>query len=263
MPNSCNHTIHQAHSHYGWDNSFAPQLTIAPGESVEFETVDASGGQLGPESGLEDVVTLDFGKINPVTGPVLIDGAEPGDALKVTLLGFEPSGWGWTASIPGFGLLADQFPDPALNLWTYDAVSLAPALYGPGGRVPPKPFCVPLGVAPAAAGLETLADPGTVQQAQQGFAIPQQGNARSPNQQAIGKRIRAIQRVENPGVFASGKGVIVFLGENAVLGKTGLDRFGQIAIHVQIGLGHDATPRWRQRADEMRDFCKWRSDMAM
>ena len=93
MPNNCNHTIHKAHSHYGWDNSFAPQLTIAPGESVEFETVDASGGQLGPESSLEDVVNLDFGKINPVTGPVLIDGAEPGDALKVTLLGFEPSGW--------------------------------------------------------------------------------------------------------------------------------------------------------------------------
>ena len=128
MPNSCSHTIHKAHSHYGWDNSFAPQLTVAPGETVEFETVDASGGQLGPESTLDDVANLDFGKVNPVTGPVLIDGADPGDALKVTLLGFEPSGWGWTASIPGFGLLADQFPDPALNLWTYDASSLAPAL---------------------------------------------------------------------------------------------------------------------------------------
>jgi acetamidase/formamidase len=159
MPNSCNHTIHKAHSHYGWDNAFAPQLTIAPGETVEFETVDASGGQLGPESSLEDVVNLDFGKINPVTGPVLVDGAEPGDALKVTLLGFEPSGWGWTANIPGFGLLADQFPDPALNLWAYDAAALTPAAYGPGGRVPLKPFCGTIGVAPGEAGLHSIVPP--------------------------------------------------------------------------------------------------------
>ena len=68
------------------------------------------------------VDTLDFCKVNPVTGPIYIDGAEPGDALKVTIDAFEPSGFGWTANIPGFGLLADQFKDPALTLWTYDKV---------------------------------------------------------------------------------------------------------------------------------------------
>ena len=105
------HTIHKEHGHNGWDNSFKPVLTIAPGESVEFETRDASGGQLNPNSTAADVTKLDLGLVNPVTGPVYIDGAEPGDALKVTLLGFKPSGWGWTANIPGFGLLADQFPE--------------------------------------------------------------------------------------------------------------------------------------------------------
>jgi acetamidase/formamidase len=159
MPSSCDHTIHREHSHYGWDNSFAPRLTIAPGETVEFEIVDASGGQLGPASTLADVAALDFAKVNPVTGPVLIDGAEPGDALKVTLLAFEPSGWGWTASIPGFGLLADQFPEPALHLWTYEPGSLAPALYGPGGKVPLKPFCGTIGLAPAEAGLHSIVPP--------------------------------------------------------------------------------------------------------
>ena len=54
---------------------------------------------------------------------------------------FAPSGWGWTANIPGFGLLADQFKEPALHLWTYDAATLAPAMFGPGARVPLKPFC--------------------------------------------------------------------------------------------------------------------------
>jgi acetamidase/formamidase len=159
MLNSCAHTIHKDQSHYGWDNAFQPQVTIAPGETVEFETVDASGGQLGPDSTVQDVTDLDFGKINPVTGPVFIDGAAPGDAVKVTLLEFGPSGWGWTASIPSFGLLADQFPDPALNIWSYDAASLAPALYGPGGKVPLKPFCGTIGLAPGEAGPHSIVPP--------------------------------------------------------------------------------------------------------
>src|SRR3954470_11073921 len=135
------HTIHRHCHHHGWDNSFAPAVTIAPGKTAEFETVHSSGGQLGPDSTLADLARLDFARVNPVTGPVRIDGAEPGDAVKVTLLSFEPSGWGWTANIPGFGLLADQFPEPALHNWTYDPVGLTPALYGAGGRVPLKPFC--------------------------------------------------------------------------------------------------------------------------
>jgi len=159
MSSSCSHTIHRDRSHHGWNNAFRPAITIAPGESVAFETVDASGGQLSPDSSVADVANLDFEKVNPVTGPVYVDGAEPGDALKVTLLAFEPSGWGWTANIPGFGLLADQFPEPALHLWSYDEGSLAPALYGPGGRVPLKPFCGTIGVAPAEAGLQSIVPP--------------------------------------------------------------------------------------------------------
>ena len=153
------HTIHKAHHHLGWDNSFEPVVRIDPGQSVEFEIVDASGEQLNPQSSVADVAALDFGRINPVTGPVYVEGAEPGDALKVTLLEFSPSGWGWTANIPGFGLLADQFPEPALHVWRYDATSLAPALYGPGGRVPLKPFTGTIGVAPGEPGTHSIVPP--------------------------------------------------------------------------------------------------------
>ena len=86
-------------------------------------------------------------KVNPVTGPVHVDGAAPGDALKITLHEFAPSGWGWTANIPGFGLLADQFKEPALHLWRYDAATLAPAAWGEAARVPLKPFVGTIGVA--------------------------------------------------------------------------------------------------------------------
>jgi acetamidase/formamidase len=153
------HTIHQHQCHFGWNKDNSPVARVAPGESVEFNPVDSSGGQLTPRSTPADVAAHDFTKVNPVAGPVYVEGAEPGDAIKVTLLHFAPSGWGWTANIPGFGLLADQFKDPALHIWKYDAQTLAPAMYGPGGRVPLKPFCGTIGLAPAEAGLHSIVPP--------------------------------------------------------------------------------------------------------
>ncbi|MGR9501607.1 acetamidase/formamidase family protein (plasmid) [Rhizobium leguminosarum] len=128
-------------------------------ETIHFECMDSSGGQLGSDATLETLNALDFGKINPVSGPVYIEGAKPGDALKVTLRKFIPSGIGWTANIPGFGLLADQFTDPALHVWSYDTNSMVPALYGPGGRVPLKPFAGTIGVAPAEPGTHSVVPP--------------------------------------------------------------------------------------------------------
>lgn len=150
-------TIHE--HHYGWDNSLAPAVRIAPGESLEFEVTDAAGGQLSPASTVRDVAGLDFARINPVCGPVYIDGAEPGDILKVTVLSFTPSGWGWTANIPGFGLLADEFEEPALHLWRYDGRELAPSAFGSWARVPLKPFAGTIGVAPAEAGCHSIVPP--------------------------------------------------------------------------------------------------------
>jgi acetamidase/formamidase len=153
------HTIHGRHCAFGWDNSLPPVATIAPGTTLVFECNDAANGHFKPGDDASAVATLDFSKVNPVTGPVHIDGAEPGDALKITFGAFRPSGAGWTANIPGFGLLADQFPDPALHLWTYDAVGLTPALFGPSARVPLKPFTGTIGVAPAEPGVHSVVPP--------------------------------------------------------------------------------------------------------
>jgi acetamidase/formamidase len=155
----CTHTIHDHTCHHGWNNSHAPAVVIEPGETIEFRTQDSSGGQLNAKSTLADLGKLDFAKVNPVTGPVYIDGAEPGDAIKVTLLEFGTSGWGWTANIPGFGLLADQFKEPALNIWTYDTGTLAPALFGKTARIPLKPFCGTIGLAPAETGQHSVVPP--------------------------------------------------------------------------------------------------------
>jgi acetamidase/formamidase len=159
MCNKCDYTIHGRHHHFGWDNSFAPAERVAPGSTIEFQCLDASGGQLGADSTVDDVGRLDFAKVNPVTGPIFVESAERGDALKVTIEAFTPSGFGWTANIPGFGLLADDFKAPALHLWKYDAASMAPALYGKSARVPLKPFAGTIGVAPGEAGHHSVVPP--------------------------------------------------------------------------------------------------------
>ena len=153
------HTIHGQHFHYGWDNSFSPVEQVAPGSTLRFECHDSGNDHFSPASTAEAVKTLDFSKVNPVTGPVYIDGAEPGDVLKVTIEAFEPSGFGWTAIIPGFGLLADQFTTPGLTLWNYDKSSMAPAAWGKSGKVPLKPFAGTIGVAPSENGLHSVVPP--------------------------------------------------------------------------------------------------------
>lgn len=164
MCKACDYTIHGAQHHFGWDNTLAPALRAEPGSTILFHCHDSSAGQLGPSSTLSDVAALDFGRINPVSGPIFVEGAKPGDALKVTIESFTPQpfdgrGFGWTANIPGFGLLADQFTEPALNVWSYDPTSLAPALWGKEARVPLKPFAGTIGNAPAEAGHHSVVPP--------------------------------------------------------------------------------------------------------
>ena len=149
-------TIHSEHSHTGWDNALEPVLELLPGDTLTLETLDASGGQLSASSTAGDVTALDFSKINPVTGPVRILGAEPGDALSVKILELKPSGWGWTANIPGFGLLAEQFTEPHLKTWTFTGESAA---FTDGINVPLKAFPGTIGVAPAEAGLHSIVPP--------------------------------------------------------------------------------------------------------
>lgn len=134
-------------NHLAWDPAIPPVASAASGDVIEFECLDASNGQLDADSTTETLTHLDFDRVDQVTGPVEVAGAEPGDTLQVELLEFEPADWGWTASIPGFGLLADDFPDAYLKI-----TRLQPGAdrveFWPGIRLPVAPFCGEIGVAP-------------------------------------------------------------------------------------------------------------------
>ena len=144
----------QEHTHCRWDNSIPPLLTVKAGEVVELETKEASDGQIRPGVGTDVLATLDFSVIHPLTGPVAIEGAMPGDVLEVEILDIRAKEWGWTGIIPGFGLLPDEFTEPYLNVWELHGDH---AYFNEHIRIPLEPFCGVMGVAPAEPGsLDTI-----------------------------------------------------------------------------------------------------------
>ena len=97
--------------HFTWDAGNAPVLTIESGDTVVVHTRDVSDDQIGPDSTVDVIAGLDWDRVYPLAGPIAVDGAEPGDTLAVEVLDLHTQGWGWTAILPGLGLLPDDFPD--------------------------------------------------------------------------------------------------------------------------------------------------------
>ena len=142
---------------HGWSREILPALRVESGATVQIKALDASGGQFSSSSTSADIAKLNFERVNPVTGPIFIEGAMPGDAIRVELLEFKPSGWGWTGIIPGFGLLAEEFGDPHLIGVEYDKEL---AVFLPGvAHVPTKFFAGEIGLAPAEPGVHSAVPP--------------------------------------------------------------------------------------------------------
>lgn len=133
----------------------APALRVKPGEVVRFETSPDPAERLFA-AGDSWADAVDTRLINAVTGPVFIEGVEPGDAVSVEVLEIETLDWGWNANIPGFGMLSDNVRQPLLRrvpirdgrVWVNEALS-----------VPVEPMIGCLGLAPARGATSTLAPP--------------------------------------------------------------------------------------------------------
>ncbi len=134
-------------THNKFSRAIPPALTVPSGAVIEVRTHEASHGQLTAEATIEDVVNLDFEPIHPLTGPIAVEGAEPGDVLKVTLHQIELGDYGWVAVSPGFGWLADEFPDAFIKTFRFED-GATEARFTDGVTLPLKPFPGVLGVAP-------------------------------------------------------------------------------------------------------------------
>ncbi|KAJ6444606.1 acetamidase/formamidase [Purpureocillium lavendulum] len=134
--------------HLKWSKNIPPALTVASGSELTFELRDGLNNQITPATTLADLPGLDSAQADPAFGPVFVEGAEPGDVLRVDILELTPAPYGWTAILPGFGLLADEFPTAQLKIWDLGTIDKGYAEFKKGIRVPTRPFLGVMGVAP-------------------------------------------------------------------------------------------------------------------
>ena len=139
--------------HNRWHPDIPPLLAVEPGEEVVLETRDASDCQIQPQMTVADLVTLDAKVAHPLTGPVYIKGAKPGDLLEIEYLDIVPQPHGWTRNRPGAGFLRDVFTEPYLVHWDIkDGWATSPQI--PGVRIPNGSFMGTAGIAPSHAQVE-------------------------------------------------------------------------------------------------------------
>ena len=145
--------------HFQWDTGNEPVLEVESGDTVVVVTRDVSDDQIGPDSTADVIAGLDWDRVYPLAGPIAVEGAEPGDTLAVEILELQTKDWGWTAIIPGFGLLPDDFPDPYLRI--FDLTDREHAFLREDVTIPIEPFFGTMGVCPRDAKDQAVMPPGT------------------------------------------------------------------------------------------------------
>ena len=142
--------------HNRWHPEIPPALRVNPGDTVALETRDAFDGAITSATIATDLHHADLNVVHPLTGPVFINGAEPGDLLEVHIIEITPQPFAFTTIVPGFGFLRDFFPAPFLIKWSIaDGFAVSPDL--PDVRIPGGPFMGVMGVAPSRQLLAQLA----------------------------------------------------------------------------------------------------------
>lgn len=141
--------------HNRWHPDIKPVVEIEPGQVVGIETRDAFDGQFRGSTTPAEVGRCNLNLIHPLTGPVYVKGAEPGDILEVSILEVVPEAFGFTVQVPGFGFLRDIFTEPHIIRWDI-AKGFATSDDLPGVRVPGAPFMGVIGTAPSHELLDTI-----------------------------------------------------------------------------------------------------------
>jgi acetamidase/formamidase len=151
----------------------SPLLSVKPGDIVELSTEDCFGGRVRSASDIPSKV-VDFSELNPVTGPIYVDGAEPGDLLAVHFVSIVPSRkYGVSCTFPLFGALTSTHETPTLQdpleerVWFYDldleswTAGFAASSNGAKIRLPLDPMHGTVGVAPASGEVRLVVTPST------------------------------------------------------------------------------------------------------
>jgi acetamidase/formamidase len=144
--------------HFKWDVANEPVLTVESGDTVVVHTRDVSDNQITPDSTAAAVAELDWDRVYPLAGPIAVEGAQPGHTLAIEIVDLHTQGWGWTAILPGFGLLPEDFPEAYLKI--FDLTGCDSTYLRGDIAIPIAPFLGTMGVCPAGAKEQAVMPPG-------------------------------------------------------------------------------------------------------
>lgn len=157
--------------HNRWHPDIPPILEADPEEEIVLGTRDASDGQIVFGATETDTANISRGAVHPLTGPVYVKGARPGDLLEIEYLDITPEPTGWTRIAPGVGFLRDLFTQHYLVHWQIkDGWATSDRL--PGVRIPQGCFMGTAGLAPSRAQLAAWTGREADLLARGGFVLP-------------------------------------------------------------------------------------------
>jgi acetamidase/formamidase len=134
-------------------------LSVESGDTVVVAVREVTDNQITRNATSADLRTIDESRLYPLTGPICVKDAEPGDTLAIEVLDLRPGSWGWSAILPGEGLLPDDFDEPHLKVFDLSDGDLA--LFREDIAIPIEPFLGTMGVCPAEARMRPIMPPGT------------------------------------------------------------------------------------------------------
>jgi formamidase len=185
--------------HNRWHPDITPIVRCEPGDEVILETRDAFDGQMSPDATLETVAAPNLDVVHPLTGPVHVAGAEPGDLLEVEILEVIPERYGYTVQVPGFGFLRDGFPEPFMVKWAIDG-NWATSEDLPGVRIPGAPFMGTIGLSPGHEALGRITAREQAELDRGGAVLPPLAASSVPSEPAIAREaLRTIPPREQAG----------------------------------------------------------------
>ncbi len=222
------HRITREHAHYQFDRAIAPALTVEPGARITFETWDARHGAITREN--QEVPANPPRGSNPLTGPVFVTGAEPGDELLVDIEDIALAETGWIAIKMGWGVLRHRVTRPATRLVRIEGET---AHLGDTLSWPVRPMVGVIGTAPAEGSAPT-SDPAEI------------GGNMDNNMVRVGTCVHLPVHV--PGALFGLGDVHASMGDGEVTG-TGIEICAEVTVSVALSKGTATARPWLETED--------------
>ncbi len=252
--------------HNRWHPDIPPVVEADEGEEVALECRDAVDGHLNAKSTEADFAALTVGAIHPLTGPVLVKGARPGDLLEVEFVDIVPQRWAFTAIMPGLGFLRDVMTTPFLVHWDI-ADGWATSRQLPRVRIPGAPFMGVSGVAPSRQQVEAWTKREAELMARGGMVFPPDASGAVPaSGPAATQGLRTLPPRENGGNFdvkqlSKGARLLLPVAMDGALFSTGDGHFaqgdGEVCV-TAVEMGATCVVRFRvHRGEAERKGIRW------